>query len=162
VNLLLAAGLSIAAAGFSISSSTAADPYVYLAREADDSAVFLAADTIAGSNDIRTVWLVNINGDYLHGRTSEFAYYLLQLSIHCQTQRYRPSAMSIYSSNGSLLTSDRAGGEEGPIEPGTIEQSAFEIACLQRNQDRPIVDAETPLQLAELFRRRFLEETTPR
>lgn len=157
-----AASTLIAAAGLSLSTSAAADPYVYLARDGEDAAIFLAADTIAGSTDVRTVWLVNVNGDYLQGRRSATAYYLLQLSIRCQTQRYRPTAMSIYGADGSLLTSDRAGGEEGPIEPGTIEQTAFEIACLGRLEDRPVVDAETPLELAEEFRTRAAAAQTPR
>lgn len=139
------------------SSAASADTYRYLSKDDEGSATFIDETTLNRNGDIASVWLLTLAGKYLAGGSPKPAYYLLQQSLNCRTQRIRPSAMSTYDERGVRLASDDAGGEEGSIEPGTIEQDVFKIACLRQKTAAGRFQAESPHRLAREFRADLLK-----
>ena len=141
----------------STAPSAHADTYRYLSKDDDGAATFIDETTINRNGDTTTVWLLTITGEYLRGRTPLVAYYLIQQSLNCRTQRIRPAAMSTFSENGTRVHTDDAGAEEGPIEPGTIEQDIFKIACQQKKAAAGSFKAGSPHTLAREFRNDVLK-----
>ncbi len=134
------------------SPSAHADSYRYLSKDEGGSATFINLTTINRIGKSVSVWLLTITGGYLRGGSPKPAYYLMQQSLNCTKQRIRPAAMSTYTETGTRIASDDVGGEEGVIEPGTIDQDILKIACLKKVSMTRSFEADSPHTLAKEFR----------
>ena len=106
-------------------SAAHADTYRFLSKDDEGAASFINETSINRVGDGTTVWSLTITGEYMNGGVPELAYYLMQHSLNCRTQRIRPAAMSTYTATGERVHSDDKGDVEGPVEPGTIEWDIY-------------------------------------
>jgi hypothetical protein len=130
-----------------------ADVYRYVTKDDDGDAIFLDETTVVRVGARVDYWVLNIESTYLRGVAAKSAYYLTRQSVNCDTQTMRSTDMSIYGVTGKRLASDSAGNEESSIEPGTIEQSFFQILCMnEASTGAARSKAATPLEAVRAFR----------
>lgn len=129
-----------------------ADTYLFLGKSDDNAATFLDLTTMTKSDNQANVWLVTLTGDFLRDRPARIAYYVIRQSFRCKEQLSRPTGMSVYAASGTRLTTDDKGDQEGPVEPGTLEQDAWKIVCGGVSFTQQAFEAGSPLALAQKFK----------
>ncbi len=134
-----------------LSSPASADTYRYLSKDGDGAVTFINESSINRVKNTVTVWTLTITGEYMKGDSPKTAYYLMQQSFQCRTQRFRAIEMSAYGPAGSPISSDDQGSADGAIEPGTIEQDLYKRVCLNKRNNGTF-EGKTPLSVATEFR----------
>lgn len=126
----------------------AAGSYRYITRTGND-AVFLDEQSINRSSTSVAYWIIQA----AEVPTAKYSYYLMRQTIDCARQRTRPTDMSVYNVAGNRIASDSTGGDEGNIEPGTIDHTLYMAVCRDSIDEHPLLDAASPFELVAHWRR---------
>jgi hypothetical protein len=124
-----------------------AGTYRYITQTEDD-AVFLDEESIHQSSNSISYWIIQA----APVPTEKYSYFLMRQTIRCAERRIRPTDMSVYNAAGARIASDAAGGDEGNIEPGTIDHILYMALCRNGLDTHPLLTASSPFELVTQWR----------